>query len=172
MAIYRLGNKTPQIHPDAYISPDCVIIGDVRIGAGSSVWPSAVLRGDHGIITVGDDTSIQDGTVIHCGPDFNTSIGSRCVVGHNTHLEGCTVEDDALIGSGSVILHYARICSWATVGANAVVPNNMVVPSDGLALGIPAKVREGASSREAIMHGAAHYKHNAKLFAAELVRID
>ena len=172
MPIYRLGDKTPQIHPDAYISPDAVVIGDVRIGAGSSIWPSAVLRGDHGVITIGDDTSIQDGTVVHCGPDFPTTIGSRCVIGHLAHLEGCEVENDCLVGSGSVILHFARICSWATVGANAVVPNNMIVPSDGLALGIPAKIREGASDRQGIIYGAEHYSKNGRLFFEQLVRLD
>ena len=172
MPIYRLGDKSPEIHPDAYVSPDAVVVGDVKIGAGSSIWPSAVLRGDHGVITIGEDTSIQDGTVVHCGPDFPTTIGSRCVIGHLAHLEGCEVEDDCLVGSGSVVLHFARICSWATVGANAVVPNNMIVPSDGLALGIPAKIREGASDRQGILYGAEHYARNGRLFAEQLVRLD
>ena len=172
MAIYRLGDKVPQIHPDAYVSPDAIIIGDVSIGAGSSIWPGAVLRGDHGVISIGEETSIQDGTVVHCGPEFPTTIGSRCVVGHLVHLEGCIVEDDCLIGSGSVVLHFARICSWATVGANAVVPNNLVVPTDGLALGIPARIKEGASPRDGIIEGAQHYAENGRLFKAQLVRLE
>ena len=171
MAIYRLGERAPQIHPEAWVAPDAVIIGDVRIGARSSVWPGAVLRGDHGYIEIGDETSIQDGTVIHCGPDFPTIVGKRCVVGHIAHLEGCILEDDCLVGSGSVVLHHARIGSWATVGANAVVPNNMVVPSDALALGIPAKIREGASSREGIVQGVRHYVENAQLFREQLKQI-
>ena len=105
------------------------------IGSESSVWPGAVLRGDFGNITVGAGSSIQDGTVIHAGPGFPTLIGDGCVVGHLTHLEGCILEDESLAGSGSVVLHWAVISRGATVGANAVVPNNMIVPPGALALG-------------------------------------
>ena len=122
-----------------------MVIGDVTIGPGSSVWPGAVLRGDYGTITVGVGSSIQDGTVIHAGPGFPTTIGDHCVVGHLTHLEGCILEDGSLAGSGSVVLHWAVVGHGATVGANAVVPNNMVVPPGALALGVPAKVLEGRS---------------------------
>ena len=100
MAIYALGDKVPNVHADAYVHPDATVIGDVTIGAGSSVWPSAVLRGDYGSITVGESTSIQDGTIVHATFDKPTTIGSRCVVGHLAHLEGCTIEDGALVGSG------------------------------------------------------------------------
>jgi carbonic anhydrase/acetyltransferase-like protein (isoleucine patch superfamily) len=172
MAIYRLGELAPQIHPEAYVSPDAVVIGDVRIGARSSVWPGTVLRGDHGAIVVGEETSIQDGTVVHTTEIQHTTVGNRCVIGHMVHLEGCVIEDDALVGSGSVVLHAARVCSWATVGANAVVPNRMVVPSGALALGIPAKLREGASNRDGIRGAVAHYIANGKLFRDELGRID
>jgi carbonic anhydrase/acetyltransferase-like protein (isoleucine patch superfamily) len=172
MAIYRLGELAPQIHPEAYVSPDAVVIGDVRIGARSSVWPGTVLRGDHGTIVVGEETSIQDGTVVHTTEIQHTTVGDRCVIGHMVHLEGCVIEDDALVGSGSVVLHEARVCSWATVGANAVVPNRMVVPSGALALGIPAQLREGASNREGIQGAVAHYIANGKLFREQLTRID
>src|ERR1700734_4239016 len=111
MAIYRLGDLVPVIDPEAYVHPDAVVIGDVSLGAETSVWPSAVLRGDYGTITVGARTSVQDGTVIHAGPGFPTIIGDGCVVGHLTHLEGCTLEDESLAGSGSVVLHWAVISS-------------------------------------------------------------
>ncbi len=172
MPIYRLKDKTPLIDPTAYVSPDAVIIGDVRIGPEASIWPGAILRGDHGSITIGAQSSIQDGTMVHTTPDSPTVVGDRCVIGHIVHLEGCILEDDCLVGSGSVVLHFARIGSWATVGANAVVPNNMQVPSGALALGVPAKIREGASDREGIRHGAVHYVENGKLFRSSLVRID
>jgi carbonic anhydrase/acetyltransferase-like protein (isoleucine patch superfamily) len=87
------------------------------------------------------------------------------------HLEGCILEDDCLVGSGSVVLHHARVGSWATVGANAVVPNNTVIPQDALALGVPVKIREGASSRPMIKHSAEQYVKNVHLFKAELKRI-
>jgi carbonic anhydrase/acetyltransferase-like protein (isoleucine patch superfamily) len=171
MPIYRLGHRVPEIHPEAFVAPDAVVIGNVTIGPEASIWPGAVLRGDHGTITIGAQTSIQDGTVVHCGPEFPTIVGERCVVGHLAHLEGCILDDDCLVGSGSVVLHHARIGSWATVGANAVVPNNAVVPPDSLALGVPITIRDGASSRPMIKYSAEQYVRNVHLFKAELEQI-
>ncbi len=144
----------------------------MTIGAESSVWPQAVLRGDTAPSRSGRPTSIQDGTVIHAGPGFPTIIGDRCVIGHITHLEGCTLEDESLAGSGSVVLHHAVISSGATVGANAVVPNNMVVPPGALALGVPAKIFEGRSDVAMIKLSAAQYVLNAKRYRDGLRRID
>lgn len=172
MPIYSLGNRVPNIHPEAYVHPDAVIIGDVTIGSLSSVWPSAVLRGDYGTIVIGDRTSIQDGAVVHAVAEFPTLVGSDCVVGHLAHLEGCVIHDGSLVGSGSVVLHQAHVHTGATVGAGAVVTNHMVVPADALAVGIPAKVREGQSSREMIAASAAVYVDNAQRYAAQLRRID
>ena len=172
MPIYSLGNRVPNIHPEAYVHPDAVIIGDVTIGSMSSVWPSAVLRGDYGTIVIGDRTSIQDGAVVHAVAEFPTLVGSDCVVGHLAHLEGCVIHDGSLVGSGSVVLHQAQVHTGATVGAGAVVTNHMVVPADALAVGIPAKVREGQSSREMIAASAAVYVDNAQRYAAQLRRID
>lgn len=139
MAIYALGDDVPDIDPDAFVRPEAVVIGAVRIGPRTSVWPSAVLRGDHGVITVGARTSIQDGTVPHTTPERPTAIGEDCVVGHNTHLEGCTVEAGCLIGSGSVTLNHATVRSGAVVGAAALVPEGFEVPSGTLAVGVPAR---------------------------------
>src|SRR5674476_1335268 len=100
MPIYALDLLVPQIHPDAYIHPGAVVIGDVRIGAQSSIWPGAVLRGDFGQIVIGARTSIQDGTILHTTQEWPTVIGDDCVVGHNAHLEGCTVEHRCLVGPG------------------------------------------------------------------------
>ena len=172
MPIYRLGHRTPTIDPAAYVSPDAVIIGNVTIGAEASIWPGAVLRGDHGTITIGAQTSVQDGTVIHCGPGFPTIVGERCVIGHMVHLEGCILEDDSLVGSGSVVLHHAVVGSWSIVGANAVVPNRTQIPPDSMALGVPVKIKEGATTRPLIQHSAEQYVLNARLFRDELVRID
>src|ERR1700731_3924471 len=146
MAIYQLGDLVPAIDPQAYVHPEAVVIGDVAIGPESSVWPHAVLRGDYGSITVGARSSIQDGSVVHAGPGFPTVVGDGCVIGHLAHLEGCILEDDTLVGSGSVVLHHAVIGTGATVGANAVVPNRMVVPPHALAIGVPATIRPGKSS--------------------------
>ncbi len=172
MPVYEIDGVAPHIDPEAYVHPDAVVIGDVTIGPESSVWPHAVLRGDYGTITIGAATSVQDGTVVHAGPGFPTVIGDGCVIGHIVHLEGCLLEDESLVGSGSVVLHHAVISHGATVGANAVVPNNMVVPEGALALGVPAKVFEGRSDVPMIKLSAAQYVMNAKRYREGLRRLD
>jgi carbonic anhydrase/acetyltransferase-like protein (isoleucine patch superfamily) len=171
VAVYRLGDLVPRIDPDAYVHPDAVVIGKVTLGPEASVWPCAVLRGDYGSIVVGGRSSIQDGTVLHAGPGFPTVVGEGCVVGHLAHLEGCTLHDEALVGSGSIVLHHAVVGRGATVGANAVVPNRMEIPPGALALGVPARIREGGSDVELIRLSAAEYVANAKRFRADLERL-
>jgi carbonic anhydrase/acetyltransferase-like protein (isoleucine patch superfamily) len=171
MAIYEYEGVAPTIDSEAYVHPDAVIIGDVTIGSESTIWPGAILRGDYGAITVGTRTSVQDGTVIHAGPNFPTIVGDGCVIGHLAHLEGCRLEDDSLVGSGSVVLHFAVIGRGATVGANAVVPNRMMVPPHALAIGVPAVIRENKSSIEMIQFSAAEYVANGKRFRASLRRV-
>ena len=174
MPIYALGDVAPDIHPDAFVHPDATVIGDVHLGAEATVWPGAVLRGDAGRIEVGPRTSIQDGTVIHATSELPTIDGADCVVGHVAHLEGCTVEDRSLIGSGSIVLHRAVVRSGALVGANAVVPNGMEVPSGAMALGVPARIKEGAAGRagDGIRRGAEGYVRNARRYKTELRRLD
>ena len=172
MAIYRLGDLVPNIDHDAYIHPEAVVIGDVTIGPESTIWPTTVLRGDFGTIIIGARTSVQDGTVIHAGPGFPTIVGNGCVIGHLAHLEGCTLEDDSLVGSGSVVLHHAVIGAGATVGANAVVPNRMEVPPGALAVGVPATIRPGKSSLALIQMSAAEYVSNGRRYKKHLVRRD
>jgi carbonic anhydrase/acetyltransferase-like protein (isoleucine patch superfamily) len=170
--VYALGDLVPTIDPAAFVHPDAVIIGDVTIGPESTVWPTAVLRGDHGRIVVGARTSVQDGTVVHCTADLATVIGDRCVVGHNAHLEGCTVEDDCLIGSGSVVLHRVVVRRGALVGAGALVPNGTVVPPRAMALGVPARIREDAVAEGAFADAVAKYVHNGHWYSADLKRLD
>ncbi len=168
MPIYALGERMPTVHPDAFVHPDAVVIGDVRIGALSSIWPGAVLRGDYGTIIVGERTSIQDGTVVHAVAEFPTVVGSDCVVGHNAHLEGCVIHDGALVGSSSVVLHHAEVHTGATVAAGAVVRNRTLVPEGALAVGVPATIKEGASDRAAIAEGAALYVQNGQRYKMQL----
>jgi carbonic anhydrase/acetyltransferase-like protein (isoleucine patch superfamily) len=172
VAIYELDGVAPRIDPEAFVHPDAVVIGDVVVGPESSVWPRAVLRGDFGTITIGERSSVQDGTVIHCGPGFPTVIGDGCVIGHLTHLEGCVLEDDSLAGSCSVVLHHAVVGRGATVAANAVVPNNMVVPPGALALGVPVKIVEGRSDVRMNKLSAREYVVNAKRYRASMRRLD
>jgi carbonic anhydrase/acetyltransferase-like protein (isoleucine patch superfamily) len=172
MAIYALGGDEPKIHPTAFIHPDCTIIGKVEIGAESSIWPHAVLRGDHGWIRIGDRTSIQDGSVLHVTAEHETVVGSECVVGHLVHLEGCVVADGALVGNASVVLHRAVIGTGAVVGLNAVVTNDTKVPPGALALGVPAKIKEDAADPAMIVDAMEKYVERAKQYRSQLRRLD
>jgi len=172
VAVYALEDLIPDIHQDAYVHPDATVIGDVTIGAGSTIWPGAVLRGDYGSITIGESTSIQDGTVVHATFDKPTRVGSRCVVGHLAHLEGCTIEDGALVGSGSVVLHDAVVRTGALVGAGAVVSNGVEVPTRAMALGIPATMRLDAVPEGVIDLAVDLYAENGRRYKAQLRRMD
>ncbi len=172
MPIYALGDAEPTIATSAFIHPEAVIIGDVRIGEESSIWPCAVLRGDEGYIQIGNQTSIQDGSVLHTTPQWPTIVGDGCVIGHIVHLEGCTIEDHSLVGNGSVVLHRAIVRTGALVGANAVVTNDTEVPSRAMALGIPAKIKLDAVAPEMIAMGAAAYLQRARTYGAQLRRLD
>jgi carbonic anhydrase/acetyltransferase-like protein (isoleucine patch superfamily) len=172
MAIYALGDLVPSIDPEAFVHPDAVVVGAVTLGPDATVWPSAVLRGDYGEISVGARTSVQDGTVIHAGPGFPTIVGQGCVIGHLVHLEGCILEDECLAGSGSVILHHAVIGTGATVGAGAVVPNRVNVPPGALAVGVPVTVLPDRSSIDAIRLASGVYVDNGRRYKADLRRLD
>jgi carbonic anhydrase/acetyltransferase-like protein (isoleucine patch superfamily) len=169
--IYAIDEHEPVIEAGAFVHPDAVVIGRVRIGAGASVWPAAVLRGDYGEITVGARTSIQDGTVIHATEELPTRIGAECVIGHLVHLEGCIVEDRALVGSGSTVLHLAVVRTGALVGAGALVPPRMEVPSGHQALGVPAKLRDGGDPSPAIAEAVKRYVENGARYQSSLRRI-
>lgn len=173
MPLYALGDREPDIHPDAYVHPDAVVIGDVTLGAQSSVWPTAVLRGDDGRIVVGARTSIQDGSVIHTTAVQDTIIGDDVTVGHNVHIEAATIGDHALISSGSVVLNGATVGEGAVVAAGAVVSPNATIPPRRMALGIPARVREGHELPERVAaHAVEFYVARGKQYRAELRRLD
>lgn len=172
MAVFALGELVPEIHPDAYVHPQATVIGNVRLGAGSSVWPSAVLRGDYGTIVVGERTSVQDGSIVHAAPHRPTLVGNGCVVGHLAHLESCTIEDDCLVGNGAIVLQDAVVRRGAVVGSGAVVPNGMEVPSSAMALGVPARLRLDAVDPAGIALAAHAYVDNGRRYRAELRRLD
>ena len=157
MTLYALGDERPRIHPDAYVHPEAVLIGEVCLGPGSSVWPGTVVRADNGPIVIGARTSIQDGAVIHTQLVRQTRIGNDCVIGHLAHLEGCLIEDLVLIGSGAVVLEGAACRSGSLVGAGAVVSPGTEVPSGAMALGVPARIRENAVSPDSVKINADAY---------------
>lgn len=172
MPIYSLKGHTPQIHPDAYVAPEAVIIGQVIVGAESTIWPGAVLRGDEGPIEIGERTSVQDGAVIHVTHLDPTIVGNDCTIGHLAHLEGCKIEDGGLVGTAAVVLHRAVVGSWALVAANAVVLADTQIPADALAVGVPAKIKEGASNKEDIALGVAAYVEKGKLYRTEMKKVE
>ena len=172
MPIYALGDQVPDIHPDAYVHPDAVIIGSVTIGAQSSIWPGAVLRAEDGEIHIGARTSIQDNCVLHTTREQPTVVGDECTVGHLVHLEGCTIESGCLIGNASIVLHRVVVRSGAIVAANAVVLDDTEVPSGAIAMGIPATIKLGKARPEMISHGMQNYVQRAVRFRRELRRID
>lgn len=172
MPIYALGEYQPQIHPDAWIMPEAVVIGRVTVGAKATIWSGAVLRADDNDIVIGEETSVQDNAVLHVTEEFPTVVGRRCTIGHLAHLEGCTIEDEALVGTGSIVLHEAVVGARALVGAGAVVPGQMRVPPGSMALGTPAKIREGVDTDPLILPGVETYIRRGQTFREQLRRID
>ena len=166
MSIYALDDDEPEIDELAYVAPDAVVIGRVKIGPEASVWPGAVLRGDHGYITVGARTSVQDGTIVHCTARYPTVIGADCVVGHNAHLEGCVVEDGCLIGSGSVTLNRVVVGKGSIVAAGAVVSEGFIVPPGSLVAGVPAAVKRSGVDTSWIEGSVQAYIATARHHAA------
>ncbi len=172
MPIYALGEYEPDIHETAFVHPDAVVIGRVRIGPEASVWPCAVLRGDHGRIEVGARTSVQDGTVVHCTHDWPTLIGAECVVGHNAHLEGCVVGDRCLIGSGSITLNRVTVGAGAIVAAASLVPEGFEVPPGALAAGVPATIRKTEVPAAWVDRAVKTYVESGRAHRAGLRRLD
>jgi carbonic anhydrase/acetyltransferase-like protein (isoleucine patch superfamily) len=172
MAVYALGELEPSIASSAFVHPDAVIIGSVTIGARSSVWPGAVLRGDGGEIRIGERTSVQDNAVLHTTPEWPTVVGNGCVLGHLIHLEGCTIEDDVLIGNAAMVLHRSVIRRGAIVAANSVVLNDVDVPSGALAAGSPAVIKPGRADVDLIRNSAAAYVERIEQYRTSLRRLD
>lgn len=134
----------PDVHAEAWVHPTASVIGEVRLAAGASLWPTAVLRGDQGGIVIGRDSNIQDGAVAHAtGGHSCTTVGDRVTVGHRAILHGCIIEDDVLIGMGAIVMDNAIIRSGSIVGAGAVVLAEAEFPPNSMILGSPARaVRE------------------------------
>src|SRR5690349_814002 len=132
----------PKIAASAYIDPSAQVIGDVTVGERASIWPNVTARGDVNSIRIGDETNIQDNSVLHCDAGlFPLNIGNRVTVGHMAMLHGCTIEDECLIGIGAVVLNGAKIGHGSVIAAGAVVPEGSEVPAESMVMGIPAKVK-------------------------------
>lgn len=146
--VVGVGGKEPRVDPAAFTAPTAVVLGEVTLEAGASVWYHTVLRADCGPIVLGADSNIQDNCTVHVDPGFPVTVGERVSVGHNAVLHGCTVEDDVLIGMGATVLNGAVIGAGSLVAAQALVPQGMVVPPGSLVAGVPAKVRRELTEEE------------------------
>src|SRR5213076_3361916 len=139
---FELAGRRPQVHPDAYIAPTAVLIGDVHVAAGASVWFGAVLRADEAPITVGEGANIQDNVVIHCAVNLPTTVEPNATVGHSAQLEGCVVEQGALVGMGATMLQRSRLGKGSMLAAGSVLREGSEVPPGHLAAGVPASVKK------------------------------
>ena len=150
----------PSVHPGAFVAPTAVLIGDVTVEDGASVWFGAVLRGDFNRIVLGVGSSVQDNCVIHTNESLPTTIGENVTVGHLTLLEGCEIEDGALIGMGSIVLNRARVGRRAMLAAGSVVREDQEIPPEVLAAGVPATVKKelAGSSSEWVEMAAREYQ--------------
>jgi len=167
---FELGGLRPQVHPDAYIAPTAVLIGDVHIAAGASVWFGAVLRGDEAPITVGEGANIQDNVVVHCAENLPTIIESDATVGHSAQLEGCVVEQGALVGMGATMLQRSRLGKGSMLAAGAVLQEGEHIPAGQMAAGVPARIKKplDGSSQRWVATSAQHYRDRAIRYRAEL----
>jgi len=174
MAIYQFGEFAPDIDSSAYITDSANVIGKVRIEAGASIWFNVTIRGDNELITVGQNSNLQEGCVLHTDPGCPVEIGNTVTVGNQAMLHGCTIGDGALIGIQAVILNGAKIGNNCLVGAGALVTEGKEFPDNTLILGSPAKaVRTLCDDDLARMHAnTANYVQRGQLFKQELKRID
>jgi len=157
---------TPRIHPTAWVAPNATLIGQVEIGPRANVWFGAVLRGDQSLIRIGQETSVQDNTVLHCNEEHDTIVGAHVTIGHGAVLEGCTVDDWALIGMNAAVLDGARVGEGALIAAGAVVKERSEIPAWTLAVGAPATAKrrlEGAAL-DTVKTAAAHYQELMALY--------
>ena len=161
----------PEVADDAFLAPGAVLIGNVRVGAQTSVWFGAVLRGDHprNPIVIGPRTSIQDGCVIHVGDWCATAVGADCTIGHGAKFESCTIGDGSTVGMNAVILQEAVIGAGSLVAAGAVVLERTEVPPGSLVAGVPARVRKqlGGSAADWVARGGAHYVQLSRRYLAQ-----
>ena len=164
--IYDFENNTPVLHKESWAASNAVLIGKVILKKDANVWFNVVLRGDIETITVGECSNVQDGCVFHTDPGCPLTLGKNVTVGHLVMLHGCEIEDDTLIGIGSIILNKAKIGKNCIIGANTLIPENKVIPDNSLVLGSPGKIVREVTDKEIeeIKENARHYVDNYKRY--------
>jgi carbonic anhydrase/acetyltransferase-like protein (isoleucine patch superfamily) len=174
MPIYRLGNRTPKIHPSAFIADNATIIGDVVIKAHASVWFNVVIRADNDRITIGENSNIQDGSVLHADPGYPVTVGKNVTVGHMAMLHGCTIGDGTMIGIRATVLNGSVIAENSLVGAGTLIAENKNFKPGVVLLGVPARIARTMDEKTAarMPRAASHYVWNKQRFEDTLVGID
>ena len=146
--ITKFNGISPRVDVGVFIAENATVIGNVTIGAYSSIWPNAVIRGDEGEIIIGEYSNIQDNATVHCDEGGRTIIGDYVTVGHNAIVHGCEVSDNVIVGMGAIILNGAKIGKNCIVGAGAVVLENTIIPDNSLVVGVPGKVKGNLSDEK------------------------
>jgi carbonic anhydrase/acetyltransferase-like protein (isoleucine patch superfamily) len=167
--LVELDGVRPTIGADVWLAPTAVLIGDVRVGDRANIWFGAVLRGDLSHVKVGEETSIQDNAVVHCAAELPTVIGRKAVIGHGAMLEGCVVEDAALVGMGAIVLQHARVGAGAMLAAGAVLSERKSVSAGVLAAGVPARELKplSGSAQRWTATAADHYQDLRRRYVAQ-----
>lgn len=170
MSIYLLGTRRPQLDPQSWIAPNATVIGNVYLARNASIWWNATVRGDNDPIRIGENSNIQDNSVLHTDEGVPLTIGREVTIGHLVMLHGCTIGDGSLIGIGSVLLNHAVIGQGCIVGANTLIPEGKVFPDHSLIVGSPGKVVRQLSADEVarLRHSAAHYVDNWQRYQHQL----
>ena len=172
MSVFDLGKRSPRLPPggEYWIAPNAMVIGNVELKQNASVWFGAVLRGDNDPIVVGENSNIQDLSVLHTDEGVPLTIGAHVTVGHKVMLHGCTVGDYSLIGIGSVVLNRAVIGRGCIVGANSLITEGKTFPDDSLIVGSPARVVRPLREEERALLAASalHYVENWRRYARDL----
>ena len=168
--IYKLGAKTPFIDDSCFVAPSADLIGSVIMHANASVWFNCVLRADNEPITIGENSNVQDGSVLHVDTGYPIDISANVTVGHKVMLHGCSIGENTLIGLNAVVLNGAKIGKNCLIGANALVTENMEIPDGSMVLGSPAKVVKelDEKSQRMLKMGAQHYTQNSTCYKEQL----
>ena len=164
--IYDFEKNVPEVNPDAWVASNATLIGKIKLEKNSSIWFNAVLRGDIELITIGENSNIQDGSVLHTDPGYKLNVGKGVRVGHMVMLHGCQIGDDTLIGIGSIILNNAKIGKNCIIGANSLITENKIIPDNSLVVGSPGRVLRKVTDEEIklIHENAQHYVEGSKKY--------
>lgn len=175
MTYYRLDSVAPVLPPSGHywIAPDAQVIGNVELCENSSIWFGVVARGDNERITIGDDSNVQDNSVLHTDLGFRLTIGRGCTIGHQVTLHGCTIGDNSLIGIGATVLNGAVIGKNCIIGAGALIGEKKVIPDNVLVIGMPGKITRSvdAAGEEMLRLSAEHYVANWKRYSKSLIKL-